>query len=202
MAANLFTNLCGAVLEGTTLGVIYLAISFLAKDEPRQSYPEQLAWFLNRMPLSGAQMFLVLLMVAVILQTLLSFSNYCNKVSAAYFSARVQPQVTGKVFERIMSFSFACASRYKVGDLIKFTSSASGTVNTQITTINNLVVSLTFAITYSFILIKLSPLLALAAVALSIVIVLVQRLLVPRITAVARQLMAVQVESAKYMTEN
>ncbi|MDV3351391.1 ABC transporter ATP-binding protein [Leptothoe sp. LEGE 181152] len=202
LAANLFTNLCGAVLEGTTLGVIYLAISFLAEDEPRQSYSAQLVWLLNRVPLNGNQMFLALLVVAVILQTLLSLSNYCNKVSAAYFSARVQPQVTGKVFERIMSFSFACASRYKVGDLIKFTSSAPGTVNTQVTTINNLIVSLTFAATYSFVLIKLSPLLAFAAVALAFVIVLVQRFLVPKIAVAAKQLMSVQVESAKYMTES
>lgn len=202
LTTNLLTSLCSAVLEGTTLGVVYLAISFLSGEEPGQYLPSQLKWFLNVIPLNGAQIFLVLLAIAVILQTLLSLSNYGNKVSAAYFSARVQPQVTGKVFERIMSFSFACASRYKVGDLIKFTSSAASAVNVQVTNINNLVVSLTFAITYSFILIKLSPLLALAAVALALVIVVVQRLLVPKISLIARQLMSVQVEAAKSMTES
>ncbi|MGB3300300.1 MAG: ABC transporter ATP-binding protein [Phormidesmis sp.] len=202
LAANLFTNLCSAVLEGTTLGVVYLAIAFLSEKSTQQEPSVQLSWFLERLSLSRSQSFLLLLAVAVVLQVLLSLSNYYNKVSAAYFSAKVQPQVTGRVFKRIMSFSFACASRYKVGDLTKFVGNASGTVDTQISTINNLIISLTFTLTYSLILVKLSPLLALAAVALSAVIVVVQRWLVPKITAIARELMSVQVESSKYMTES
>jgi ATP-binding cassette subfamily B protein/subfamily B ATP-binding cassette protein MsbA len=202
LVANLATNLCSAVLEGSTLGVIYLAIAFLSEEEGKGNNSAQLQWLLSEVPLTGVQMFLALLAVAVVFQILLSLCNYYNKVSAAYISARAQPQVTGEVFERIMSFSFACASRYKVGDLIKFTTSASSAVNQQITIINNLVVSLTFAATYSFILIKLSPLLALAAVALTLVIIFIQRLLVPKIAKVARQLMSVQVEMSKYMTES
>lgn len=203
LAANLFTNLCSAVLEGSTLGVIYLAIAFLSAETPaNNSSPSQMAWFLEKIPLSEEQTFLFLLAIAVVLQALLTLSNYFNKVSAAYFSAKVQPQVTGKIFERIMSFSFACASRYKVGDLIKFVTSAPGGVDGQISTINNLIVSLTFVITYSFILVKLSPLLALVAVVLALGIIVVQRWMVPKITKVSRHLMLVRVESAKFMTES
>lgn len=204
LAANLSTNLCSAILEGTTLGVVYLAIAVLSEEGSNQELSPALIWLSNRGFLSGSgeSVFLLLLGVAVILQILLSLSNYCNKVSAAYFSARAQPQVTEQVFNRIMSFSFSCASRYKVGDLIKFASSSPGTVNAQITTINNLVVSTTFALTYSLILIRLSPLLALSAIALAAAIIAVQRLLVPKIVATSRQLMNAQVETSKYMTEN
>ncbi|MBE9061353.1 ABC transporter ATP-binding protein [cf. Phormidesmis sp. LEGE 11477] len=201
LAINLSTNLCSALFEGSTLAVVYLAISFLSQ-EGTSSTPAKFNWLLSRVPVDGTQMFLVLLAAAVLLQVLLSFSNYCNKVSAAYFSARAQPQVTGLVFEQIMSFSFGCASRYKVGDLIKFAMSAAGAVNNQITTINGLIVSLTFVLTYSLILISLSPLLAVVALALALTIAVVQRVLVPKISKVARHLMSVQVETAKYMTES
>lgn len=198
LAANLFTNLCSALLEGSTLGVVYLAIAFLSGDD----IPDQLAWFSNQTSLEKEEIFLVLLAVAVILQVLLSASNYLNKVSTAYFSASVQPQVTGKVFERIMSFSFGCASRYKVGDLINFASSASSTVNLQVTTGNNMIVSLTFVITYSLVLVALSPILALAAIVLTGLTALIQHLLVPRIKGIAKQLMLVRVEVDKFMTES
>lgn len=198
LAANLFTNLCSALLEGTTLGVVYLAIAFLSGDD----VPAQLAWVTSRTSLDKEEMFVALLLVAVVLQALLSLSNYLNKVSTAYFSASVQPQVTGKVFERIMSFSFDCASRYKVGDLINFASSASSTVNLQVTTGNNMIVSLTFVITYSLVLVTLSPILALAAVALAGLTVVIQRLLIPKIKGIAQKLMTVRVEVDKFMTES
>jgi len=202
LGVNLLTNLFSAVLEGSTLGVIYLAISFLTERSADPKHPQQLSWLRTFLPLDNTQIFFVLLAFAVVLQTLLSASNYCNKVTAASFSARVQPQVTGQVFERIMSFSFGHASRYKVGDLIKYTTSAASVVNIQITNLNNLVVSLSFALTYAFILLRLSPLLAVTAVGLTLIIVLVQRLLVPRIVATARSLMAAQIETSKYMTES
>ncbi|NJN92445.1 MAG: ABC transporter ATP-binding protein, partial [Leptolyngbyaceae cyanobacterium SL_5_14] len=121
---------------------------------------------------------------------------------AAYLSARAQPQVTGRVFEQIMSFSFACASHYKIGDLMNFAGSAASTVNSQIQTLNGLIVSLTFNIVYAVILVSLSPLLALVAVVLAIVMVVVQRQLLPRLRAAAHQLNFAQVELSKRMTEN
>ena len=198
LAANLATNLCSALLEGSTLGVVYLAIAFLSGDD----VPEQLTWLSAQTSFEKEEIFLALLAVAVILQVLLSLSNYLNKVSTAYFSASVQPQVTGKVFERIMSFSFGCASRYKVGDLVNFVSTSASTVNLQVTTTNNLIVSLTFAITYSLVLVTLSPSLALAAIVLAGLTILIQRWLVPKIISIAKQLMLVRVDADKFMTES
>ena len=202
LAINLLTNLLGALLEGSTLGVIYLAISLLSESSQAQQQSQLLEKLTSALPLSNGQMFLGLLGIAVLLQTLLALSNYANKVSAAYLSARAQPQVTGRVFEQIMSFSFACASHYKVGDLVMYANSAAGTVNKQIQFLNGLIVSLSFSIVYSIILVSLSPLLALVAVVLAVVIIFVQRKLIPHLRAVARQLNSAQVESAKRITEN
>lgn len=201
LAINLSTNLIGALLEGGTLGVVYVAITVLSNEQNKR-YPPMLEQVLSRLSLAPGQIFVSLMGVAIVLQTLLSLSSYANKVSTAYLSARAQPQVTGNIFEQIMSFSFACASGYKVGDLVMFVSEAARTVDQQLQLVNGFVVSLSFATVYTVILVSLSPWLALVAVVLAGVMILVQQQVLPRLRLAARQLTAVQVETAKYMTEN
>lgn len=202
LATNLTTNLGGALLEGSTLGVIYLAISVLSEGVQSEQHSPFVQQVLTWIPLAPGQVFVALLGVAVLLQVLLSLSNYINKVSAAYLSAKAQPQVTGKIFERIMSLSFACASGYKVGDLVLFANDAAPTVNRQLELVNGFAVSISFATIYAVFLISLSPWLALVAVALAGIIILVQQKVLPRLKSAARQLTSSQVEVAKYMTEN
>lgn len=202
LAINLFTNILSALLEGSTLGVIYLAISLLSKGSQNQQISPVLEQLLSIVPLPTEFLFVAMLGLAVLLQTLLALSNYGNKVSAAYISARTQPQVTGRVFEQIMSFSFACASRYKIGDLVMYANNAALTVNNQIQYLNGLIVNLTFTIVYAAILISLSPLLALMAVVLAVIMLIVQRQLLPRLQDAAYHLNSAHVELAKQMTEN
>ena len=202
LVTNLTTNLCGALLEGSTLGVIYLAISVLSQGAQSEQHSPIVQKVLSSIPLAPGEIFIALMGMAVVLQTLLSLSNYANKLSMAYLSARAQPQVTGKVFERIMSFTFACASGYKVGDLVMFASEAALTVDKQLEYINSFIVSLSFAAIYSVVLVGLSPWLALVAVVLAIVMIQVQQQVLPRLRQAARRLNMAQVETAKYMTEN
>ncbi|NEO15298.1 MULTISPECIES: ABC transporter ATP-binding protein [unclassified Moorena] len=203
---NLFTNLVSAVLEGSTLGVIYLAVGYLTgTDDPGTDTPtnptiaKTLALIL---PLPPEQMFLVLIFGAVVLQIGLSLSNYLNKVSTAYLSAKAQPYVTGKVFERIMTFSYGCVSRYKVGDLVLFTNDAAFAVDQNITQFNNLVVSVSFSLVYLVIIVRLSPILAGAATVLILAVAYVQYKLIPRLRRVVKRVTASQVESAKYITQS
>lgn len=202
LAINLATNLGGALLEGSTLGVIYLAISILSKGAEKEQSTPFVQRVLDWIPLTTGQLFIGLMLAAVIIQTLLALSNYFNKLSMAYLSARAQPQVTGKVFDQIMSLSFSCASGYKVGDLVMFANDAALTVNRQLELVNGFAVSISFAAIYSVVLISLSPYLAIVAVLLAGVMILVQHQVLPRIRRVARQLTGIQVETAKYMTES
>lgn len=202
LVTNLATNLGGALLEGSTLGIIYLAISVLSEGPQSQQHSPFVQQVLGWLPLAPEQMFIGLMGMAVLLQTMLSLSNYLNKLSTAYLSAKAQPQVTGKVFEQIMSFSFACASGYKVGDLVMFASQAARTVDQQLNLVNGFVVSVSFATIYAIFLINLSPWLALVAVALAGVIILVQQQVLPKLRRAAKLLTEAQVETAKFMTEN
>lgn len=201
LAINLFTTLIGAVLEGSTLGVIYLAISLLSQGSETQR-SQLLKQFLSGFPLTQSQQFLVLLGVAVLLQTLLALSSYANQLSVSYLSARAQPQVTGRVFQQIMSFSFACASHFKIGDLVLFANSAANVVDHRIQCLNGLVLSVAFTTIYSVILVRLSPSLALVAILLALMVIGVQQRILPRLRAAAHHLNAAQVELSKCMTEN
>jgi ATP-binding cassette, subfamily B, bacterial MsbA len=202
LAFNLFTNFLSAFLEGSTLGIIYLAVSVLATKAQQSNLHPILVWVLSVTHLSSGILFLALLGVAVTLQIFLSLCNYGNHVSSAYFSARAQPQVTGQVFAQIMSFSFAHASKYKVGDLVLYANSAASTINTQVQLFNNLLVSITFTTVYAVILINLSPILAMVAVVLAIIVIALQRQILPRLRKLAASLNVAQVELAEQMTES
>ncbi len=199
LAINLFTTLTGALLEGSTLGVIYLAISLLSQGSQQSHFLQQ---FLSIFPLTQTQQFLMLLGIAVLLQTLLALSSYVNQLSVSYLSARAQPQVTGRVFQQIMSFSFACASHYKIGDLVLFANDAARAVDQRIQCLNGLVLSIAFTIIYTVILVGLSPSLALVAVLLALMVIVVQQQILPRLRASAHRLNFSQVELSKRMTEN
>lgn len=205
IVANLATNMLSALLEGSTLGVIYLAIAYLSEGtgtEERASTNSTMMQVLESvLPLPPAQIFLALIIAAVILQMLLSLSNYANKVAVASLSAKAQPYVTGKVFEQIMRLSYGCVSHYKVGDLMLFTDDAAIAVDRQITEFNNIIVGLSFSIMYLVVIVRLSPVLAVAATLLILVVAMVQYALIPRLRRVVRRVTETRVESAKYFTE-
>jgi ATP-binding cassette subfamily B protein/subfamily B ATP-binding cassette protein MsbA len=199
---TLLTNFLGAILEGSTIGLIYVAVSVLSGGSQGQRIPQSLEHLLLISRLPKELLFFLLIGSAVVLQILLALSNYGNKVTTAYLSARAQPQVTGRIFEQIMTLSFPCASNYKIGDLVMFANDAAFAVDNQIQSFNNLIVSLTFNIVYAGVLISLSPVLALVAVLLALTILLIQRRLLPKLTQVAHQLNSAQIDLGKQMTEN
>ncbi|NJN72983.1 MAG: ABC transporter ATP-binding protein [Limnothrix sp. RL_2_0] len=201
LAVNVGSNILGVLFEGSTLGVIYVAISVLSEGSENVRQVSFFGSILQYFPYDDQYLFLLLLALAVIFQCFLALSQYANKVSMALLSARIQPQVTGAVFRQIMSLSFSCASRYKVGDLVLFANGAAGTVNNQITVLNDVIVNISFVFIYSVILVQLSPLLALIAVILSLALVLVQRILLPRLKRVVKLVMRSRVGLASKMTE-
>ncbi|MGB2925560.1 MAG: ABC transporter ATP-binding protein [Limnothrix sp.] len=201
LASNIITNLLGIILEGSTLGVIYAAIAFLSEGPASFDKIPVFGSLPENFGFDEKYLFILLMISAVVLQGLLALSKYGNNISTAFLSAKVQPQVTGTVFRQIMSLSFSCASKYKVGDLVFFANRAAQTVDMQIKTFNGLALSISFTLIYSLILLKLSSLLASIAVVLALLIAFIQRFLLPRLRKEARALVAVQVRLSEKMTE-
>ena len=121
LAAMLLSSLLLALCEGLTFTVIFQAARLLSGGGAAEGMALPGA---PGLPLAGlsalpaGQRFALLLGIAVLLQGLTSLFNYINGVSAGWFAARCQREVTPTLHRHLLSLSYACASRYPVGDLV------------------------------------------------------------------------------------
>ena len=203
LAVAFVSNLLAASLEGLTLGLLFLALGAMGGDLPPLP-----GWLADLMPglarlanRGGQNVFLPLIGLAVGMQVLRSTLTYLNLVSVKYLSARVQTQMTETVFNRIISFSFPCSSRYKVGDLTDYISSAAFTVDRQITLWSGLLGGSLLMLAYGATLLSLSLPLSIVALGLALGLVGLQRRLLPRIAGLSSRLAQGQAEVSKQVVE-
>jgi len=209
LLVSLAAGLLGSLSEGATLGVIFLAVELMtsgARTVGSQPLLQRLPWLQGLLPgLAGwspAVLFVVLLALAAGLQVLFSLFTYANSVASGYLAARLNREVTGLLNRRILSFSFACASRYRVGDLLSYAGGGGGTVQQQIRLANDLLVNTLQLLVYLAVLIAISPWLLLVVAALGWVVAQVQRHLLPRIRENAHSAQQIAVELSSRITEN
>ncbi len=195
------SNLLSAIFEGSTFGVIYVALRVL--EEGSLANINQLQWLA---PVVGnwnqGTLFISLIILAIVMQCLRSGLSYVGLVAAGYLKARVRAQMTEQVFRRIMSLSFAYASGYKVGDLTQYVQDAQGAVNIELEQWNKLFVNTFVIISYVAVLVAISPLLSVVAVILGLGLVLAQRYLIPRIKQTSREVTQATVNIIKQIVES
>jgi ATP-binding cassette subfamily B protein/subfamily B ATP-binding cassette protein MsbA len=204
---NFATGIVGALFEGGTFGIIFLAVTLLSEpqgvDWDRYAILAGVPGLTNWLNALGQEtLFLLLLGLAVTAQILLGLCNYWNSVTAGDLGIRLQVKFTEYLHRLILSFSFACASRYKVGDLTAYAASAGPTVKTQITLANTLITNLLLLLVYLGILVVISPWLLLAALATALVFYGIQKQLLPRIRHYSSANEMGLVEIGKQVTEN
>ncbi|MGB5135693.1 MAG: ABC transporter ATP-binding protein [Prochlorococcaceae cyanobacterium] len=209
IALNLGSNLVGAVSEGATLGVVFLAVEVLSASEGAPfdwatvpllgSIPAAAAW-LNALPATA--LFLTLLALAVLLQALQSFTRYLNQLSVGYFSARCRALVTARMHSQVLSLSYPCASGYKVGDLTDHASQGPEAIRVQIEEISALLVGVLLCATYLLVLVRISPVLLLAVLLMGATITVLQKSLIPRIRAGSEAVSQAQVAINSRITED
>ncbi len=187
-------NLLEATSEGLTLAVMFAAIGLLSSGVA----PAPLVGF----GLAPTHLFLALMGLAVLLQGLQSLMRYGNAVAVGLFAARCRALVTNALHRQILHFSFACASRYRVGDLVSHATQGPEAVEKQITTAAQLVVNVLMALAYLLVLVLLSPWLLLGALAMGGGLVALQRHLMPRIRQRAHQLSAATVAVVSRFSED
>jgi len=206
---NLVSSLVEALSEGATLAVTFLAVEALSAPAG-QAFNWAGNPILGRLPvaaalLSGLPPVVViasLLVTAVLVQALQSLARYVNLVSVGFFAARCRALVTARIHHQVLSLSFACASSYKVGDLTAYSASGPEAIRVQITEGSALVVALLLCGTYLNVLMSISPWLLLAVIAVAAVLVLIQKLMIPRIRRGARLVTKTQVEISRRITED
>ncbi|MFN9620160.1 MAG: ABC transporter ATP-binding protein [Synechococcaceae cyanobacterium] len=214
LTLNISTNLLSSLSEGATLGVIFLAISLITATSAEQWRRLPVLSFLQSLPLVGDGLklalasssgrmliFAILIIGALILQILVATSSYLNSVSAGILGYRIQQVMTGQIHRRILSLSFSCASRYRVGDLLNYTQSAGPTVITYISITSELLLNSFQFVVYLAILIAISPWLMVVAFAMAAALGLTQKQLLPRLRNRSRSLVDASVSLASRQTE-
>jgi len=210
LALNFGASLVEAFSEGATLGVIFLALELLSA--PGGSAGLDLGRYPSIGVLGGLRevivqaprtpLFVGLLGLAVLLQALMSLAGYLNQLSVGYFAARCVVTVKTLIHRRILALTFACASRYRVGDLLNHATDGPDAINRYINSLSLLLLNGLLLFTYLAVLIALSPWLLLGAAGMALLITLMQQQLLPRIRDASRQLMASQVRLGSRITED
>jgi ATP-binding cassette, subfamily B, bacterial MsbA len=198
-------SLLSAVFEGMTLGLLFLALGALGGELP----PSLPNWIAAALPslrgiwIPGNQSLFVLLVgLVVVMQLLRSATTYLSTVAARDLAARVQTYMTETVFARIVGLSFACASRYKVGDLTNYIGIAGGTIDLQIRLWNSLLANSLMVLAYTATVLLLSAPLSAVAVLLALLLLFLQRQILPRLRATSAHLAQGQAEVSKDIVEN
>lgn len=208
LALNLGSSVLEAFTEGATLAVVFLAVEVLSA--PAQGFnwannalvgwwPEATAWLKG---LPTTRVFISLIALAVLLQALQSLTRFLNKVSVGYFAAHCKALVTARIHSQVLSFSFACASGYKVGDLTNHAGTGPEAIRQQIELGSSLLVGGLLIGTYLAVLVGISPWLLVAVGLMTGLITLLQKQLLPRITAGSRAVNDAQVAIGSRITED
>lgn len=209
IVVNIFCSLLNAAIEGLSFGLVFLAVKVLSKpdggtlgiaNETVIRWLPGLVRSLNH--ISAFHAFSLLIACAVILKLIQGFVLYLGSVSMGYFANRVSRKLTSLLHSQVLSFSFSCASRYRIGELQYINNSGPSSVITEIITYNGLFVTILMLITYLVVLVKLSPWLLIAAVGLGLAATAIQRNLLPRATARAFVTTELSKELTSRMTEN
>lgn len=191
LLVNLLLSFIQAGAEGATLGVVFLAVDLLSKAQSSTplkfnwsglhllSFVPDLAGVLESLPLGT--LFSILLSTAVLLKLVQGLAMYLASVNMGYYSARVNAEVTGLIHHQILRFTLACASRYPVGNLTYYASGGPVAVMSQINIASSFIVNVMMVLVYLFVLISLSPWLLAAGALMALVLMVLQRELLPRI---------------------
>lgn len=203
LAFNIGGSLVEAFSEGATLAVLYVSVGLLTEPPAVSgaSLGHIASWpLLSQLPPQST--FLLLLALAVLLQTLQSLARYGSAVANGYFAARCRALVTGRIHSQILALSYPCASHYKVGDLTDYAGQGPEAINNEIYQLGQLLMNGVLLLAYLVVLVSLSPWLLLAAALMAGLIAAVQQKLLPRLGRQAEAVMQAQVAISVRVTED
>lgn len=152
--------------------------------------------------LTSFQAFTILLTLAVILKIIQGAAMYIGSLSIGDFGNRVSCRLKSGLHAQILNYSFSCASRYRVGDLLYINGSGPGAVINEINNYNGILTTTLLLLTYLAVLIRLSPWLLVAAIVMGGISVLVQQYVLPRAGKLAKISTELGIELSSRMTEN
>lgn len=205
LAFNIGCNLILAGSEILTFTVILNAASLLnSNSKTFQTHLPGMLAPVNTVieSLTRGQQFLLLLLLAVLLQVFTSLARYGNGLSAGWFAARCQGRILPVLHRHLLNLSFSCASRFRIGHLTNVVNRASSIIQVQIMEREQMLSNGLLVLVYLAALFLLSPWLSLIAISMALVIAAIQRSLGPKINDASIAQVGVNRQMAVRVTED
>jgi ATP-binding cassette subfamily B protein/subfamily B ATP-binding cassette protein MsbA len=170
--SSLLATTLAAVFEGGTFGVILLALRVVNEGPPAVLGPgaaalnrhhEVFAWIAH---LGSLRLFAGLIALAVLLQALRSALTCVGISASVNVGTFVQVRLQRATYAQVMRLSYACASRYRTGDLTDVVATPAVALFEIITIANDFIVGAFTILCYAFLLLKISVTLTAAALLL------------------------------------
>lgn len=172
-------NLAGALLEGVAYGFVILAFSAISGEGNLEKFaiipilPQLLAYF-------GGNLFIGAVICGILSQFLKStFCFFAISINAK-LGMDLQYSIQSKIYENILSFSFSCINRYKIGELATYMKSPIEFVRPFLESLNNLILSALLVIVSFIVMIKISFSLTVFSMSIFILSALLQKYIIKK----------------------
>ena len=173
-----------ALLEGTTLALLTLAIDALGSGE-LSAAGQVAAGIASSLGFEREELFIALVLAAVISQVLHSGLAFISDVANAMLQAKVEQVVRIRIFDRFMDFEFGEARRHGVGELSSHLDQVS-LLGMTINRMHETVTQVLLVMVYMVLLFWLSWQATLISVAAMLVLSLLMRGLVRKVRSAAQ----------------
>ncbi len=120
----LIANLLAAVFEGSTFAILTIALETVGGNSSTNldNMGRFGSWLQAQQTASNSnQIFLILILLAVISQIMRSGFQFLGQTATAYITAWSEGDLRRRLFYQYMTMSYAETNSYKVGDLVSYT---------------------------------------------------------------------------------
>ena len=208
LGTNITSSIIQAFTEGATLGVVFFAVRLVIPANRSQTKID-IGWMQNweivrvaTSNLSPLHVFLILIAIAVLLQIVNSLAKYLVEISTGIFSAKSRSLVLKKIHAHVLQLSYASASNYSLGELAEYSVSGPEAVKIQIEYTSMLITGTILSLTYAAVLVRLSVSLLIGIAFLAIIVVGIQRSLIPFIARKSEDVSSSLVEVNSAITQD
>ena len=201
----IFLNLCSALMEGTSFGLLLASFSVL--DGSAATMQKSLGLFggyaqILCSHLPQGQEFLYLALLAVLAQIFRSAFAFLGQVVNTYITTKIQIEAQQNVYAQIFRFSFPHVSNYKLGDLVEYAKSPATVISIVLEAANRSLVSAMDCLACITIMFCLSPHLAFLALLVFGVFGLLLKKIIHKISRVSCSLTERLVEFSKHVVQS
>ena len=183
-------GLTAAVFEGSTIGILGLAVTILLEQDSHtlSSTIGSFGTYIEHVipPVSKGGLFLFLVGVAVIMQVIKSVLLYGSQVSQVYLATTMRRTVQGQVTNHIMSLTYPAISRYPAGEVAGYIEQAQG-VQDFVDMLSNVARASFMLFVYFGIMIWTSPSMSLIAAVIAILFLIALNRVIAKIKALSKK---------------